>query len=288
MRIKTIADLKKDRHRWVTVVAAEFYPDYMGRAIAFYRSVLERFRELVNQAKDSAALFRAIGREPTRIRTQLQRVFRKYVSPDTPVEMLKVKGDEEKIIQNFGDLFRPIEEVHTALKTRPFPDEALVALLWEYKTRGLKGYELTEWFFAWFREKHGERFTIEGPERAGPDVPLKSVFPDYPLDTTVDFVIWSRKGAPLVVGYGRYDSDRGGAQGLDRISSYSDKVTEILGYAEERRLPLKLLFVNDGPGLLLGRLWDRYAALEEKGQGRVIVATRKMLDVRVTEEWLLS
>lgn len=288
MKISSIGDLKKDRHVWITIVETELYPDYLDIAKAFYKSVLDRFRELVSEAHDSADLFRKIGKESPKIRTQLQRVFRKYVSADTSVEMLKVKRNEETIIKNFGHRFRPIEEVRDAIKQRPSPDEALVALLWEYKSRGQKGYELTESFFNWFRAKHGKRFKIEGPERAGPDVSLKSVFLDYPQDTTVDFVISERKGGPLVVGYGRYDSDRGGAQGLDRINSYSDKVTEILAYANKKNVSIKLLFINDGPGLLLGLLWDRYAALEDKGDGKVIVSTLKMLDVRVTKKWILS
>jgi hypothetical protein len=55
--------------------------------------------------------------------------------------------------------FRPIHEVHAAFESRPVPDEALCALLWEYKDRGKKGYDLTERFFMIFKETFPQ-FTI--------------------------------------------------------------------------------------------------------------------------------
>ncbi len=85
------------------------------------------------------------------MRVQLSRIFRKYVSPETPVEMLKVKGKVEGIINRFGVGFRPIQEVQKAFMSRPMPDEALAAILWEYKDRGVKGYDLTEEFFKLIR-----------------------------------------------------------------------------------------------------------------------------------------
>lgn len=286
--MQSIKDFEKDRHSWITLIETELYPDYLDAAIEFYEPILERFGVLLKDAKSSSSLFKKINEESPDIRTQLQRVFRKYVSPDTSVEMLKVKSKEAVIIKNFGERFRSIEEVRKAFYNRPKPDEALVAILHEYKTRGQKGYDLTEAFFTWFRAKYAGKFEIVGPERAGPDVPLKKFFADYPRKTTVDFVISDLKKHPLVIGYARYDSDRGGAQGLDRINSYSDKVYEILNYAKEKGISLKLLFLNDGPGLLLGRLWERYSVLEEKGEGKVIVSTLKMLDARITEEWIAS
>ncbi len=284
---KTIKDFEKNRHAWITLLESEYYPDYLKDTITFYRPIVKRFGELLINSKSSIELFKSINKEPRQIRVQLQRIFRKYISPNTSVEMLKLKEKEKEIIDNFGNQFRPISESQKSFKERPDPDEALVAILHEYRTRGQRGYELTAAFFAWFKQKFNEGFSIKGPERAGPDIPLRTIFPDYPRDTTVDFII-SYKEKPLVIGYARYDSDRGGSQGLDRINSYSDKVTEILGYAKTHSLPLKLLFINDGPGLLLGRLWDRYAALEEKGEGKVIVSTLKMLDSRVTKGWLVS
>src|SRR5205085_11294104 len=54
------------------------------------------------------------------------------------------------ICASYRDDFRPIHEVQAAFSSRPIPDEPLCALLWEYKDRGKKGYDLTERFFELF------------------------------------------------------------------------------------------------------------------------------------------
>lgn len=105
------------------------------------------------------------------MRIQLARVFRKYVSPNTPVEMLKQKRKAEWICKEFGKGFRPIVEVQKAFISRPMPDEALCAVLWEYKDRGKKGYDMTERMFELLRSKFPD-FEIDGPERAGKDILL--------------------------------------------------------------------------------------------------------------------
>ena len=58
----------------------------------------------------------------------------------------------------------------------------------------------------------------------------------------------------LAVGFVRYDSDRG-AQEDDRTGGYRDCATEVLNYARRQQMPLKVIFLNDGPGLLLGSMW---------------------------------
>ncbi|PJN92411.1 bstEII, partial [Amaricoccus sp. HAR-UPW-R2A-40] len=70
---------------------------------------------------------------------------------------------------NFGPGFRAITEVQKRFGSRPIPDEALCAILWEYKDRGKKGYDLTERFFIMLREKF-PTLQLSGPERAGKDV----------------------------------------------------------------------------------------------------------------------
>jgi hypothetical protein len=113
------------------------------------------------------------------MRVQVARVFRKYVSPETPVEMLKQKNKAQKITDEFGGTFRPIQEVQRAFDTRPMPDEALCAVLWEYKDRGKKGYDLTTRFFELFRENFPSLY-LDGPERAGRDIRLSTIFENYP------------------------------------------------------------------------------------------------------------
>ena len=95
---------------------------------------------------------------------------------------------------------------------------------------------------------------------------------------------------PLVVGFAHYDSDRGGSQEDDRTGGNQDKVEKIMVYAARRRLPMQDLFVNDGPGLLLGSMWEDYARLETGNvvddELRVMVVTLKMVSKRLTVDWL--
>jgi len=214
-------------------------------------------------------------------------VFRKYVSPELPVEMLKRKTKAKEICEQFDKGFRPIHQVQAAFMSRPMPDEALCAVLWEYKDRGKKGYDLTERSFDLFR-KQFPTLVIRGPERAGKDILLGTVFKNYSNpNRPVDFVIYG-KNEVLAVGLARYDSDRGGAQEDDRTGGYKSCADEVLGYAKSHRLNVKMIFLNDGPGLLLGSMWNDYADLERSWPGKIIVTTLRMVPERVTLEWLKS
>jgi hypothetical protein len=221
------------------------------------------------------------------MRVQLARVFKKYVSPETPVEMLKKKSKAQEICDQFGDGFRPIPEVQAAFESRPIPDEALCALLWEYKDRGKKGYDLTERFFMIFKELF-PKLTILGPERAGKDVLMQEIYSDYPNPKRpVDFVI-KEGDKVLAIGLARYDSDRGGAQEDDRTGGYTNCANELLGYTQSKDISVKLIFLNDGPGLLLGSMWQDYAQLEQSWQPQIMVLTLRMIRERLTMDWLTS
>lgn len=287
---RSFADLKQDNYNWITLATGEFYPDILAHACDLYEPVLRVFDHLLKSSESSGRLLIQISEQPeTWIRTQLCRVFRKYVSPNTSVEMLKVKSRAVKIVEEFGENFRPINEVQEAFNQRPIPDEALCAVLWEYRTRGQSGYDLTERFFALFRKQY-PNLIITGPERAGHDIRLGSVFRDYPNPTRpVDFVVRSEEGGiPLVIGLARYDSDRGGSQEDDRLGGYRNCADEILAYADEAGLNTKLVFLNDGPGLLLGSMWDDYAALEESWPGRILVLTLRMVPERLGIDWMTA
>ena len=223
------------------------------------------------------------------MRRQLLRVFRKYLIPAIPVEMTRSKSKIHETIATFGPQFRPIHEVHIAFSSRPIPDEALCAVLWEYKDRGKKGYDLTERFFELVRSRLPD-LAIEGPERAGRDILMKDVFVDYPNpNRPVDFVIYDDKRENvLAIGLARYDSDRGGAQEDDRPGQYRSAIDEMIGYANSRGLGTKVILLNDGPGLLLGSMWNDYIKLEESYPGRVMVMTLRMVPERLTKRWLLS
>ena len=157
------------------------------------------------------------------------------------------------------------------------------------KTGARKGYDLTERFFSLFRSTFPD-LQITGPERAGKDVLLGQVFKNYPKpDRPVDFVIYDdAKKEVLAIGLARYDSDRGGAQEDDRTGGYQNCADEILNYAKKHRFRTKVIFINDGPGLLLGSMWNDYANLERSRPGKILVATLRMIPERITREWLLS
>jgi len=283
---RRFGDFFSTGREWITVMEGEYYPDFLDAARQLYGPVLERFAQLAAAASASEGLLRAIMSEPAQLRVQLLRVFRRYVSPDTSVEMLKRKLKAEEAIAGFGSRFRAIEKVRELIRERSVSDDALFILLYEYRSRGQKGYMLTEVFFAWVKKTFGERLGVEGPPGAGADILLNKVLPGYPVATPADFMITMPDRTPLVVGFARYDSDRGGAQEDDRIRGNNDSAAAILRYAEERGLTLRVLFLNDGPGLLLGSMWQDYAGLEDRWGGEVMVCTLKMLDERLTYEWI--
>lgn len=284
---RTFRDYKNEAEAWITLATGEYYPDILSSACNLYEPVLVEFGQLLEHSPSSVSLFTSIAAMPSQwMRIQLCRVFKKYVSPQTPVEMLKVKNKAAQICEQFGGNFRHIVEVQKYFKQRPMPDEALCALLWEYKDRGKKGYDLTEMAFDILRSQHPS-CTVIGPERAGKDVLLGSIFKDYPKpDRPVDFVISEGKRI-LAIGLARYDSDRGGAQEDDHTGQYREVAQEIIGYTDAQGMQhVKVLYVNDGPGLLLGSMWNDYAYLEERWLGRVKVVTLRMMAERITSEWL--
>lgn len=251
-----------------------------------YAPVLTLFGQILRSSESSVRLLTTIAEvRDSWMRIQLSRVFRKYVSPETPVEMLRKKTKVQEICGRFGKGFRPIQEVQAAFSSRPLPDEALCALLWEYKDRGKKGYDLTERIFTLFHSTF-PYFTIYGPERAGKDIRLGSVYEDYPNpQRPVDFLIKNHDEV-LAIGLAHYDSDRGGGQEDDRTGGYKNCADEILTYARARLMKTKVIFINDGPGLLLGSMWDDYAALEDRWPGKVRVLTLRMVPERITRDWL--
>lgn len=281
----SFADYDPEKWKWITAFDVGFYPDHFAEAMAFYKPSIDRFRDLAAMARSSTNLFRLIQREPQRGRVQLLRIFRRYVSPVTSVEMLKRVRDTDAICAAFEPLFRDIEAVRENIGNREY-DIILSAILYEHKDRGKLGYQLTGEFFTWFDTSFRTgRFEALGPRGAGADIELRQLFHDYPHGCPCDIIIRSGQEV-LVAGFARYDSDRGGSQEDDRTGGNRSKVDQILEYAERNGLPLKILFLNDGPGLLLGSMWRDYADLENCAPERVMVVTLKMLDERLTEAWL--
>ena len=289
MTYHSFADYKEENRSWITLARSEFYPDYLPQAKNFYGPVLVEFHALLTTAPNSAQLYRNImATQSTWMRTQLCRVFRKYISPSTPVELLKRKIATEQTIKDFQQQFRNIAAAQTAFEARPNPDESLCALMWEYKDRGRSGYDLTQELFGILRNQLSG-LEILGPEGAGRDIQLQEVWPDYPSESRpVDFVI-RKADQILAIGLARYDGDRGGAQEDDRIGQYREVAQEIIQYCDNHELPsTKVIYVNDGPGLLTGSMWDDYSKLDTLIGNRIRVATLRMVPERITIEWLRS
>jgi hypothetical protein len=286
MSVKSFFDYKSDASNWITLAGGEYYPDILKNACTLYKPVLVFFGQLVKSSETSSRLFLSISEvSETWMRVQLLRVFKRYVCPVLPVEMTKRKTKAEAFEKEFNRQFRPINEVQKAINSRPLKDEVMCALLWEYKDRGKKGYDLTERFFELFRANF-PKLQIIGPERAGKDILMKEIFVDYPNpNRPIDFVI-KDKNEILAIGLARYDSDRGGAQEDDRTGGYSNCANEFLTYTKKKWLKTKLIFVNDGPGLLLGSMWNDYAALEKSWKGKIMVLTLRMATERITHKWL--
>jgi hypothetical protein len=278
--MKAFRDYKSTMAKQITFVDGEFYPDYLDEAKALYHHIYEKFGIMAGTSKSSSELLVSISKITDKSRIQLLRLFRLFISPDTSVEMLKQKTKIPQIIKDFESRFRKIDEVIRILKGRGKEDETLYAILYEYKDRGQKGYELTEKFFTWFDKRYSKKYNIEGPIRAGADVILSRRLKGYPHDTPADFLISDKSGNFKIVGFARYDSDRGGAQEDDRTSGNQDKITHLKKWCKENRQDIKVVFLNDGPGLLLGSMWEDYSKIEESWPDFATVLTLKMLDTR--------
>jgi hypothetical protein len=289
----SFADYEDEGAKWVTVLEDDYYPDYLEQAEERHREDLRKFQEIVQNADSSGGILKHLNNNWTttgdegKERRQLLRIFRLYVCPVTSVEMLKKKGNEEMVLNDFAEFIRPIEEVKEQIENRPFPDEALAAILDQYDDRGQKGYWVEEQVFQWFEENFGDDYNIEGPRGAGRDIYLNEELDGYPYETPVDFIVYGPTNEPEIVGFARYDSDRGGAQEDDRTGGNKNTVQNIIEYSDEYGYDIKALFVNEGPGLLLGSMWEDYAYTEEMAPN-VKVCTLKMMDERISEDWVLS
>lgn len=79
-----------ERRNYITLSTGEYYPDILVDACKLYSPVLTIFSDILHHSGSSVSLFLSISEVSNQwMRTQLCRVFRKYVSPETPVEMLK-------------------------------------------------------------------------------------------------------------------------------------------------------------------------------------------------------
>ena len=96
------ADYKSEAHNWITLAGGEYYPDVLKDAVELYTPVLVVFGQLLKKSHSATHLFEQVCELKEQwIRIQLARIFRKYVSPDLPVEMLKKKNTSTRYLPTF-------------------------------------------------------------------------------------------------------------------------------------------------------------------------------------------
>lgn len=66
-----------------------------------------------------------------------------------------------------------------------------------------------------------------------------------------------------------------------------NNIQDAVRKAKKNNLNLKVVFLNDGPGLLLGSMWNDYAYLENLDP-HIRVVTLRMVKERLTMDWLKS
>jgi hypothetical protein len=259
-----------------------------------YAGDMRRFGELIEEVDSSADIIRTINTRYTTTddeRTQLLRIFRRYVLPDISVEITKKKKNETVVTEDYADRLRDIETVRENWKSRPMPDETLAAILDQHSDRGFKGYYIEDKVFEWFEKNFHDGYKIEGPRGPGKDIILKEALDGWEEvseeETPVDFVLYGPDGDIELIGVARYDSDRGGGQESDRTGGNANTVKKVVEYSRRHDLDIKMLLVNDGPGLLAGKMWRMYAQIERYAEN-VKVCTLKMMDERISEDWVLS
>src|SRR3990172_6793062 len=120
---KTFGEYKAENANWITLATGEYYPDILPHACDLYEPIIALFGTLLKLSESSERLFfQIMEQRDGGTRIQLLRIFRKYVSPATPVELLKRKAKAGDLIIQFGREFRPIHEVQKAYNSRPKRD----------------------------------------------------------------------------------------------------------------------------------------------------------------------
>lgn len=283
MRFSDIPE--EDRTDYLTILDAELYPDIIDPVSMAYGPVLERFRELLDSSRSTEELYRRIMAEPNPGRNKLLAAFRRYFTVIS-TENLKIKKRMEATIRSFGPDIRSIEEARKRFHERPFPDETLMTMLYVNSQRGESGYAITEILFTWLEAKFPNRFKLSGPRQSGKDIDLGQAVEGYSKDTKADLLIEDHNGTALVVGFARYDVHRGGSQEDDRIKGNNDNLTDIMEFSEGIGRTIRVLFLIDGPALLSPGMWQGYSNLERRWEPNVAVTTIKLLDDRVTADWI--
>ncbi|MCE8526863.1 hypothetical protein KBY23_16415 [Ruegeria pomeroyi] len=269
------------------------FPEILTDLLEKYRDDIALFQQMIATSESSGELLARIRdrQVPAQTRMSLLKMFRRCVAPVLDTEKTKkiTVVSTESLVSNYGASFKPIGKLKAQFAN--LTDEtmsALAALIGEYDTRGQQGYQLTENFFDWFDATFNGQLKIDGPRRAGRDIELSAIFPEFSGNYPCDFIITSPETDVVCVGFARYDSTRGGAQSDDRTGGNSYKVAKAQEFFRDTGKKFRLLFVSDGPGLTHRDTWEEACNLDDAWDGNVRVTTLKLAPQRVTSDWLLS
>jgi hypothetical protein len=118
----SFADYKSDGANWITLASGEYYPDILKDACALYEPVQVMFGQLLARSESSVRLFLQIADvQNSWTRVQLARVFRKYVSPETPVEMLKKEDESSRDLRPIREGFSTNPSSSGRIQQSPHP-----------------------------------------------------------------------------------------------------------------------------------------------------------------------
>jgi len=289
--LRTISDLSKI----ITPIdSAIRFPEVLELLLEKYAKSIDTFCELIQSSESSAEVLQKIrtGDRNADERSALLKMYRRCVSPILDTETTKKikKISTSTLIDTYGDTFKPITKLKAQFTDLPIEQKyALAALVGEYDTRGQLGYQLTELFFDWFEIRFKSQYTIEGPRRAGRDIELSDLYPNFQGTYPCDFVVRRHCDQELLaIGFARYDSTRGGAQSDDRTGGNLNKVDKAKAFDQVTPTRFKLIFLADGPGLMHGDTWEEACTLDGQWHGRVRVVTLELAEKRITPEWLES
>lgn len=282
-----------DPHAVITPIESGLrFPEIMSVMRAKYEGSIREFAQLVITSASSAELLERIRNPqiPGNRRMSLLKLFRRCVAGVLDTEMTKkiTTVSTRSLVENYGSTFKPISKLKKQFRNL---DDVFISVLavaiGEYDNRGQQGYVLTGQFFDWFEAKFAGKLIIEGPRGAGRDVELCSVIPAFPGSCPCDFVIRDNSNLSVIaVGFARYDSTRGGAQSDDRTGGNSAKVYMIRDYCVPPILPLRIVFLAEGPGLAHRDTWSEAVKLDGSWNDNVRVTTLKLAERRITLKWL--
>lgn len=282
-----------DPHSVITAIESGLrFPEVVLVMRQKYEEAIHQFASLVADSTSSGDLLERIRTPliPADRRMALLKIFRRCVSGVCDTEATKKISTIStlSLVDNYGSTFKPISKAKEQFADLNDVFVAVLAVsIGEYDNRGQQGYVLEGQFCDWFKEKFQGRLTIAGPCGPGPDVELSTVVPGFQGSCPCDFVIHKCSDRSVAaVGFARYDSTRGGAQSDDRTGGNSAKVDMIREFHRRHHGSIRVFFLADGPGLAHKDTWSEAVKLDGTWNGDVRVVTLKLVDARITLEWL--